>query len=91
MNKQLTEWFNKCYEIWPNHKRKRGRDSAKFEIKIKDVENGVLISESFTGTCYPPNTDVATLHSEVAAIANVVWTQSVKDAYAAAFPIQPMP
>ena len=62
-----------------------------YKEKIKVLENGVLISESFTGTCYPPNTDVATLNSEVAAIANVVWTQSVKDAYAAAFPIQPMP
>ena len=62
-----------------------------YKEKIKVLENGVLISESFAGTCYPPNTDVATLNSEVAAIANVVWTQSVKDAYAAAFPIQPMP
>ena len=59
--------------------------------KIKVLEDGVLISESFNGTCYPPNTDVATLNSEVAAIANVVWTQSVKDAYAAAFPTQPIP
>jgi hypothetical protein len=62
-----------------------------YREKIKVLENGVLISESFTGTCYPPNTDVATLNSEVAAIANVVWTQSVKDAYAAAFPTEPMP
>ena len=62
-----------------------------YKEKIKVLEDGVLISESFTGTCYPPNTDVATLNSEVAAIANVVWTQSVKDAYAAAFPTEPMP
>ena len=62
-----------------------------YKEKIKVLEDGVLISESFTGTCYPPNTDVATLNSEVAAIANVVWTQSVKDAYAAAFPTEPIP
>ena len=62
-----------------------------YKEKIKVLEDGVLISESFNGTCYPPNTDVATLNSEVAAIANVVWTQSVKDAYAAAFPTQPIP
>jgi len=62
-----------------------------YKEKIKVLEDGVLISESFAGTCYPPNTDVATLNSEVAAIANVVWTQSVKDAYAAAFPTQPLP
>jgi len=62
-----------------------------YKEKIKVLEDGVLISESFTGTCYPPNTDVATLNSEVAAIANVVWTQSIKDAYAAAFPTEPIP
>ena len=62
-----------------------------YKEKIKVLEDGVLISESFNGMCYPPNTDVATLNSEVAAIANVVWTQSVKYAYAAAFPTQPIP
>ena len=62
-----------------------------YKEKIKVLEDGVLISESFTGTCYPPNTDVAILNSEVAAIANVVWTQSIKDAYAAAFPTEPIP
>ncbi len=62
-----------------------------YKEKIKVLEDGVLISESFAGTCYPPNTDVATLNSEVAAIANVVWTHAVKDADAAVLPTQPMP
>ncbi len=62
-----------------------------YKEKVKVLEDGVLISESLNGTCYPPTTDVATLNSEVAAVANVVWTQSVKDAYSAAFPVEPLP
>ena len=54
------------------------------EQKITIKENGVLISETNHRVCYSPDTDIATLDSEVAAIANTVWTQAVKDAYAAA-------
>jgi hypothetical protein len=32
-------------------------------------------------TTYSPDTDVATLDADVAEIANVVWTQAVKDSY----------
>ena len=54
------------------------------EKKITIKENGVLISETNHRTCYSPDTDIATLDPEVAAIANTAWTQEVKDAYATA-------
>lgn len=54
------------------------------EKKIIIKENGSVISESNHRSCYSPDTDVSTLDQEVADIANVVWTQAVKDAYAAA-------
>ena len=56
--------------------------NLKEKVIVKDDE--VVISESNHRTCYTPDTEVATLNSEVAAIANVVWTQAIKDAYAAA-------
>ena len=54
-------------------------------IGVKKVttisEDGEVISKSNHRTTYAPNTDVSTLEADVAAIANVVWTQAVKDAY----------
>lgn len=44
-------------------------------------EDGEVISKSNHRITYAPNTDVSTLDSDIAAIANVVWTQAVKDAY----------
>ena len=45
------------------------------------LEDGNVISKSNHRTTYTPDTDVSTLDSDVAEIANVVWTQAVKDAW----------
>jgi uncharacterized protein related to proFAR isomerase len=54
-------------------------------ISVKKVttisENGEVISKSNHRTTYSPDTDASTLDTDVAEIANVVWTQSIKDAY----------
>lgn len=54
-------------------------------IGVKKVttisENNEVISTSNHRTTYSPDTDVATLDADVAEIANVVWTQAVKDSY----------
>lgn len=54
-------------------------------IGVKKVtivsENGNVISRSNHRTTYSPHTDVATLDTDVAEIANVVWTQAIKDSY----------
>ncbi len=56
-------------------------------IGVKKVttisEDGDIISRSNHRTTYSPNTDVSTLDTDVAEIANVVWTQAVKDDYQA--------
>ncbi len=56
-------------------------------ISVKKVttisEDGDIISRSNHRTTYSPNTDVSTLDTDVAEIANVVWTQAVKDDYQA--------
>ncbi len=56
-------------------------------IGVKKVttisEDGSVISRSNHRTTYSPNTDVSTLDADVAEIANVVWTQAVKDDYQA--------
>jgi uncharacterized protein related to proFAR isomerase len=67
-------------------------------IGVKKVttvsENGDVISRSNHRTTYSPNTDVATLDADVAEIANLVWTQAVKDSYQAyldSIPVAPIP
>ena len=54
-------------------------------IGVKKVttvsENEDVISRSNHRTTYSPHTDVATLDTDVAEIANVVWTQAIKDSY----------
>ena len=62
-----------------------------YKEKVKVMEDGVLISESLNGACHPAATSKWELRKDVAAIANVVWTQSVKDAYNAAFPVESLP
>ncbi len=56
-------------------------------IGVKKVttisEDGGVISRSNHRTTYSPSTDVSTLDADVAEIANVVWTQAVKDDYQA--------
>ena len=56
-------------------------------IGVKKVttisEDGGVISRSNHRTTYSHNTDVSTLDADVAEIANVVWTQAVKDDYQA--------
>ena len=55
-------------------------------ISVKKVttvlEDSTVISKSNHRLTYAPDTDVSTLDADVAAIANLVWTQDVKDAYA---------
>lgn len=54
-------------------------------ISVKKVttvlEDNTVISKSNHRLTYAPDTDVSTLDADVAAIANLVWTQDVKDAY----------
>lgn len=54
-------------------------------ISVKKVttvlEDSTVISKSNHRLTYAPDTDVSTLDADVAAIANLVWTQDVKDAY----------
>ena len=67
-------------------------------IGVKKVttvsENGDVISRSNHRTTYSPHTDVATLDTDVAEIANVVWTQAIKDSYQVyldSIPVAPIP
>ncbi len=64
-------------------------------IGVKKVttinEDGEVISRSNHRTTYSPDTDVSTLDADVAAIANTVWTQEVKDAYQAYLATIPQP
>ncbi len=46
-------------------------------IKEDDVE----ISRTNTRTTYTPDTDTSTLEAEVAAVANVSWTDDVKNSF----------
>ena len=56
-------------------------------ISVKKVttvlEDTVVVSKSNHRLTYAPDTDVSILDADVAAIANIVWTQDVKDAYIA--------
>ena len=45
--------------------------------------DGVEVSRSFNRVAYMPDQDISGDSAEVQAIANSVWTQDVKDAYAA--------
>lgn len=47
----------------------------------KILENGVEISKSNHRTSYLPSEDVSSLDPQISAIANVVWTQAIKDAW----------
>lgn len=64
-------------------------------ISVKKVttisENSEVISKSNHRTTYSPDTDVSTLDADVAVIANVVWTQSIKDSYQAYLDSIPTP
>jgi uncharacterized protein related to proFAR isomerase len=64
-------------------------------IGVKKVttinEDGEVISKSNHRTTYSPDTDVSTLDADVAEIANVVWTQAIKDSYQAYLDSIPAP
>ena len=47
------------------------------------LEDGVEISKSNHRTSYLPSEDVSLLDPQIVNIANVVWTQDVKDAWQA--------
>lgn len=61
------------------------------EINVKKIttikEDGVVISVSNNRTCYSNDTDVSSLDSEVASVANLFWTDEVKAAYLATLPV----
>ena len=71
----IKETSNETIEVSGQHKI----------IGVKTIttilEDGNVISKSNHRTTYTPDTDVSTLDSDVAEIANVVWTQAVKDAW----------
>ena len=46
-------------------------------------EDGTELSRSFHRHVLHPDADITNEHSEVQAVCNAVWTQAVKDAYAA--------
>ena len=54
-------------------------------------EDGEVISKSNHRTTYSPDTDVSTLDADVAVVANVVWTQAVKDEYQTYLATLPQP
>lgn len=45
------------------------------------LEDGVEISKSNHRTSYLPSEDISSLDPQIVNIANVVWTQEVKDAW----------
>lgn len=48
----------------------------------KVMDGDTLVAESNNRSSHQPDTVVSTLPSEVQTVANAVWTQAVKDAYA---------
>jgi hypothetical protein len=54
-------------------------------ISIK--EDGNVISTSNFRTSYSNDTDISTLDSDVAAVANIFWTDEIKAAYTATLPV----
>lgn len=54
-------------------------------------EDGVVISKTNHRTTHAPNVDVSKLDADVAAIANVSWTQEVKNSYQAFIDSIPTP
>jgi|TARA_R100000278_G_scaffold15073_1_gene15592 hypothetical protein len=57
----------------------------------KILEDGVEISRSNHRTSYLPNEDISSLDPEIVAIANVAWTQAVKDSWQAHLDSIPTP
>ena len=53
--------------------------------KITDGQE--LITEKNHRYSYQPDTDISILPEEVQAVANLVWTQEVKDAFQASLPV----
>ena len=53
--------------------------------KITDGEE--LVAEKTHRSSYQPDTNISTLPEEVQAVANLVWTQEVKDAFQASLPV----
>jgi len=53
--------------------------------KITDGQE--LIAEKNHRYSYQPDTDISILPEEVQAVANLVWTQEVKDAFQASLPV----
>ena len=47
------------------------------------IEDGNELSRQYHRHALMPDADISNEHSEVQAICNAVWTQEVKDAYAA--------
>ena len=64
-------------EIVGDHKMVQVRTATIIE------RDGVEISRSFHRHALAPNADISGESAEVQAVCNAVWTQEVKDAYAA--------
>ena len=60
-------------------------DYKQVQVRTATVieRNGVEISRSFHRHVVAPDADISGEYAEVQAICNAVWTQEVKDAYAA--------
>jgi hypothetical protein len=48
---------------------------------MRVLEDGVLVGERYARNVHPPTTDPASLPNKIAAIANIVWTPAVVQAY----------
>ena len=57
--------------------------SVQVRTDIVVMEDGEELSRKYHRHSLAPDADISNEHSEVQAVCNAVWTQDVKDAYAA--------
>ena len=57
--------------------------SVQVRTDIVVMEDGEELSRKYHRHALMPDADISAEHSEVQAVCNAVWTQDVKDAYAA--------
>ena len=54
----------------------------------KITEDGNIVAEKLHRSSHQPDTDVSTLPADVQLVANAVWTQAIKDAYAESLEVE---
>lgn len=54
----------------------------------KITEDGNVVAEKLYRSSHQPDTDVSTLPADVQLVANAVWTQAIKDAYAESLEVE---